>query len=68
MCGARTNIVMTLATAYAGFKQFSIPTSDPEVSIVGRVSGSGPPLLLLHCNPLAPLSWGRIAPRAGTDF
>ena len=56
------------AAAYAGFKRISIPTSDPDVTIAGRVGGSGPPLLLLHGNPLTHLSWHRIAPRLTKDF
>ena len=31
---------------YEGFERFEIQTSDPEVKIVGRVGGKGPPLLL----------------------
>ena len=40
----------------ADFTPFHIQTSDPEVSIVGRRGGEGPPLLLLHGNPLTNLS------------
>jgi len=52
----------------ADFTPFRIQTSDPEVSIVGRRGGEGPPLLLLHGNPLTNLSWQRIAPRLARDF
>lgn len=51
-----------------GFEQFDIPTSDPEVIIRGKRGGSGPPLLLMHGNPLSHRSWYRIAPRLARDF
>ena len=33
-----------------------------------RVGGSGPPLLLLHGNPLTHVMWHKIAPRLARDF
>ncbi len=39
---------------------FDLPTSDPDVLIHGRIRGEGPPLLLLHGNPLSHRSWDRI--------
>jgi haloacetate dehalogenase len=50
------------------FRQIRIQTSDPEVQIVGQVGGDGPPLLLLHGNPLTHRSWDRIAPRLAEHF
>ena len=47
---------------------FELPTSDPGVNIVGRSRGFGPPLLLLHGNPLTQMSWDRIAPRLAESF
>ena len=35
-----------------GFRRFDLRTSDPQVAIHGVVGGTGPPLLLLHGNPL----------------
>src|SRR4026208_262610 len=52
----------------ADFPPFRTQPSHPEVSIVGRRGGEGPPLLLLHGNPLTNLSWQRIAPRLARDF
>lgn len=49
-------------------KSFQLPTSDPGVSIVGRCRGFGPPLLLLHGNPLTQMSWDRIVPRLAERF
>lgn len=51
-----------------GFRQFDIPTSDPEVAIRGVVAGTGPPLLLLHGNPLTHFHWRLIAPRLAEVF
>ena len=45
----------------AGFRPIRIRTSDPDVEIVGHVGGDGPPLLLLHGNPLTHRSWDRVA-------
>jgi haloacetate dehalogenase len=51
-----------------GFRQFDIPTSDPEVAIRGVVGGAGPPLLLLHGNPLTHFHWRLVAPRLAEVF
>jgi haloacetate dehalogenase len=52
----------------AALESFVLPTSDPGVNIVGRRRGSGPPLLLLHGNPLTQKSWDRIAPQLARHF
>lgn len=52
----------------ASFRQITIETTDPGVKIVGRTGGGGPPLLLLHGNPLTHLSWHRVAPRLARNF
>ncbi len=51
-----------------GFKTFDIQTSDPEVKIHGVVGGSGPPLLLIHGNPLTHVHWHIVAPRLAQHF
>ena len=48
---------------FEGFKQAEIQTSDPECKINLRYGGSGPPVLLLHGNPLTLVTWYLIAPR-----
>ena len=53
---------------YEGFRRFDIETSDPGVTIRGVVGGDGPPLLLLHGNPLTHIHWRLVAPRLATDF
>jgi haloacetate dehalogenase len=51
-----------------GFKKFDVQTSDPQVRIHGAIGGSGPPLLLIHGNPLTHIHWHRVAPRLAEDF
>src|SRR6266566_8158113 len=53
---------------YEGFRRFDIQTSDPQVTIRGVVGGSGPPVLLLHGNPLTHYHWRFVAPRLAKDF
>jgi len=53
---------------YEGFRRFDIQTSDLQVTIRGVVGGSGPPVLLLHGNPLTHYHWRLVAPRLAKDF
>ncbi len=53
---------------FEGFKQTQIQTSDPEVKINLRYGGNGPPLLLIHGNPLTHVHWHLVAPRLAKDF
>ena len=48
---------------YESFRRFDIQTSDLQVTIRGVVGGSGPPVLLLHGNPLTHYHWRFVAPR-----
>ena len=49
-----------------GFTQTSIDVAGVRIHL--RHAGSGPPLLLLHGNPLTHVSWHKIAPRLAEDF
>jgi haloacetate dehalogenase len=49
-----------------GFAQRRIRTAGAEINLA--VGGSGPPLLLLHGNPLTHVSWHRIAPALAESF
>lgn len=51
---------------FPGFQQARIATSGTEINVV--FGGEGPPLLLLHGNPLTHVSWHKIAPRLARDF
>ncbi len=53
---------------YEGFKKFDIQTSDPQVKIHGVIGGNGPPLLLLHGNPLTHVHWHIVAPLLAKDY
>jgi haloacetate dehalogenase len=46
---------------FEGFTQSRIDTSGARINL--RHGGSGPPLLLLHGNPLTHVMWHKIAPR-----
>lgn len=49
-----------------GFVFRRIRTAGAEINLA--VGGSGPPLLLLHGNPLTLVSWHKIAPLLAKDF
>src|SRR2546423_4042314 len=53
---------------FEGFKQVQVQTSDPEVKINVRYGGKGPPVLLMHGNPLTHVHWHLIAPRLAKNF
>jgi haloacetate dehalogenase len=51
---------------FEGFTQTSIDVAGVRIHL--RHAGSGPPLLLLHGNPLTHVSWHKIAPRLAEEF
>jgi len=53
---------------FEGFKHIQVQTSDPEVKINLRYGGNGPPILLIHGNPLTHVHWHLVAPRLAKDF
>ena len=53
---------------FEGFKHAQIQTSDPEVKINLRYGGNGPPILLIHGNPLTHVHWHLVAPRLAQEF
>jgi haloacetate dehalogenase len=53
---------------FEGFEQTQVQTSDPEVRINLRHGGNGPPVLLIHGNPLTHVHWHLVAPRLAKDF
>ena len=50
-----------MADFFPGFECRRIATSGAEINLV--TGGNGPPLLLLHGNPLTHVSWHKIANR-----
>ena len=51
---------------FEGFIQARVDVSGASIHL--RRGGSGPPLLLLHGNPLTHVMWHKIAPRLAEDF
>lgn len=51
---------------FEGFEHRRIEANGITVNL--RTGGSGPPLLLLHGNPLTHVMWHKIAPRLAEDF
>ena len=49
-----------------GFTYRRIDTGGAEINVA--IAGSGPPLLLLHGNPLTHVSWHKIAPTLAKSF
>lgn len=51
---------------FEGFTHIKLETSGAVINL--RYGGSGPPLLLLHGNPLTHVMWHKLAPRLAEDF
>ena len=51
---------------FEGFEVRDLEGAGARIHL--RVGGSGPPLLLLHGNPLTHVSWHKIAPRLAQEF
>ena len=51
---------------FENFRSFDLDTSGTRIH--GRIGGSGPPLLLLHGNPLTHVMWHKVAPRLAEEF
>ena len=51
---------------FEGFRVFDLEGAG--ATIHGRVGGNGPPLLLLHGNPLTHAMWHKVAPRLGEHY
>lgn len=54
------------ANLMEGFENRRITTSGAEINVA--IGGEGPPLLLLHGNPLTHVSWHKIAPTLARSF
>jgi haloacetate dehalogenase len=53
---------------FEGFTQIKVQTSDRDVEINARYGGVGPPILLLHGNPLTHVHWHLVAPVLAKNF
>lgn len=49
-----------------GFERRRIKTAGAEIEVA--IAGSGPPLLLIHGNPLTLVSWHKVAPTLAKSF
>ena len=55
-----------MTAMFEGFREREIDVSGARIHL--RVGGTGPPLLLLHGNPLTHVMWHKVAPRLARDF
>lgn len=66
MTAIRTDVHQPAHSLLPGFAQRTIQTAGAAINVV--VGGEGPPLLLLHGNPLTHVSWHKIAPDLARHF
>lgn len=53
---------------FKGFKHAQLQTSDPQIKMNLKYGGQGPARLMLHDNPLAHVTWHKIAQLFAKDF
>ncbi len=51
---------------FPGFAKFDLPGAG--ATIHGVIGGNGPPIFLIHGNPLSHVSWHKIAPSLARDY
>src|SRR3954469_4180390 len=55
-----------MGAMFEGFVHKQLDGAGARINV--RYGGSGPPLLLLHGNPLTHVMWHKIAPRLAEDY
>ena len=58
--------LITTRDLMGGFRRETVKTRGAEINVA--IGGNGPPLLLLHGNPLTHVSWHKIAPALAQSF
>jgi haloacetate dehalogenase len=66
MTAAEMPTLTSNSSLMEGFRHEMIKTSGAEIRVA--IAGNGPPLLLIHGNPLTHVSWHKIAPALAKTF